>query len=88
MFELAQGFGDSKASDSNCSYEALVQKEAMTICQDRVFGLFLCVLPLSVLGRFVHLYCDTGSLGGSTPVWGVMPILFPTFPIHLLLIYH
>ena len=70
MLELAQGFGDSKASDSNCFYEALVQKEALTICQDGVFVLFLCVLPLSVLERFVHLYCDTGSLGRSTPVRG------------------
>ena len=45
-------------------YEALVWREALTICQDRVFASFLCVLSLaSVLGSFIHMYCDTGSLG-------------------------
>ena len=36
VFELAQEYSDSKTSDfNNCSSnEALVQKEALTICQD------------------------------------------------------
>ena len=42
--ELAQGLQDSKTSDLNCSYEALVQEEALTICQDRVLASLLCVL--------------------------------------------
>ena len=46
----------TKTSDLNCSYEALVQKEAMTIYQDRVFALFLWVLSLSsVLGMFIQM---------------------------------
>ena len=40
LFELAQGLRDSKTCDLNCSYEALVQKEALTIYQDRVFVSF------------------------------------------------
>ena len=56
LFELAQGLRDSKTYDANFSYEALVQKKAL-------FCIFLCVLSLSsVLGRFIYLYCDTGSL--------------------------
>ena len=71
VFELAQGLQDSKTSDLNCFYEALVQKVSLTICQDRVFASFLCALSLSsVLGRFIHLYCDTGSLRRSTPASG------------------
>ena len=63
LFELAQSLQDSKISDVNCSYEVLVQKEAL-------FCIFLCVLSLSsVLGRFIHLQCDTGSLGRSNSVW-------------------
>ena len=42
--EIAQGLQDSKTSNLNCSYEALVQKEALTIWQDRVFASFLYVL--------------------------------------------
>ena len=57
--------------DLSCSYEALAQKQALTICQDRVFASFSCVLSvLSVLGRFIHLYCDTGSLGRGAPPHG------------------
>ena len=57
VFELAQSFRDSKTNDLNCSYEALVQKNALTICHDGVFASFLCVLSLSsVLGRFIQLY--------------------------------
>ena len=41
VFELAQGLRDTKTSDLNCLYETLVQKEEMTICQDRVFAPFL-----------------------------------------------
>ena len=72
LFELAQGLRDSKAIDLNSSKEALVQKEALTVCRDRVF-VSLCVLSLpSVLGRSIHLYCDTGSLGRSNSLrgWG------------------
>ena len=47
VFELAQGLQDSRTSDFKCSYEALVQKEAFTICQDRLFTSFFCVLSLS-----------------------------------------
>ena len=48
---------DSKTSDLNRFYEALVWKEALAICQDRVFASFLCALSLSsVLWRFIHLY--------------------------------
>ena len=52
MFELAQSLPDSETSDLNCSHEALVQKEVLTICHDgvsfvsflRIFVLFLRVL--------------------------------------------
>ena len=51
VLELAQSLWHSKTSDLNCLYEALAQREALTICQDRVFASFLCVLSLSsVLG--------------------------------------
>ena len=51
VLELAQSLWHSKTSDLNCLYEALSQREALTICQDRVFASFLCVLSLSsVLG--------------------------------------
>ena len=41
---FAQGLWDSETSDiMNRSYEALVQKEALTICQDRVLPSFLYV---------------------------------------------
>ena len=57
VFELAHGLRDTKTSDLNCSYEALVQNEAMSICKNRVLASFLCVLSLSsVFGRFIQLY--------------------------------
>ena len=41
------------------SHETLVWKEALTICSDKVFASFLCVLSLSsVIGSFIHIYCD------------------------------
>ena len=47
--------GDSKTSDLNGFYKVLVQKEALTICQDRTFASFLCALSLSsVLAKTVH----------------------------------
>ena len=67
MLELAQGLRDSKTSDLNCSYETLVQKAPLTICQDMVFTSFLCILSFSVLGSFMHVYCDTSSLKLSLP---------------------
>ena len=82
VFELAQGFWDSKTIALNGSYEVPLQKEALTICQDKVFASFLCVLWLSsVLGRFIILYCDTSSQGRSTPAWRVKPLSSPTFLI-------
>ena len=42
---------------------------------------FLCALSLSlVLGNFVHMYYGTGSLGRSSPAWGVKPLLFSHIP--------
>ena len=41
VFQIAQGLRDFKTRDLNCSYEALVQKEALTICEDRVLATFL-----------------------------------------------
>ena len=35
LFKLGQGLWDSKTSDFDCSYEALVQKEALNICHNR-----------------------------------------------------
>ena len=88
VLELAQGLRGSKKSDLNCSYEALSQKELLTIYQDRVFVSFFCVLSLSsALERFMHLYCDTDYLGSSTPLphMGVKnPHSSPAFPIYLL----
>ena len=54
--------------DTEWPSHGLVWKEALTICQDRLFASFLYVLSLSsVLGSFIHMYCDTGSLGKYTP---------------------
>ena len=65
------GIAVSKTIDLNWSYEALAQKEALTLCQDRVFAPFSCVLSLaSVLARFTNLYCDTGSSGKGAPLHG------------------
>ena len=48
-----------------------------TICKDRGFASFLCVLSLlSVIGSFKHMYCETGSLGKCIPAWGVKPLFF------------
>ena len=64
LFGFFSGITQSKITDLNRSYEALAQKEGLTVCQDRAFASFPCVLSLSsVLGRFTHLYCDTSSLG-------------------------
>ena len=85
VFEVAEGIWDSKTSNLNCSYEAFVQKEALTICQDRVFASFLCLLSLaSLLGRFIHLYCDTSSLRRKTPAWEIQSSSSRTFPIYFL----
>ena len=51
-----------------------------TTCKDRGFASFLCVLSLlSVIGSFIHMYCETGSLGKCIPAWGVKP-LFSRIP--------
>ena len=64
LFGFLSGITQSKIIDLNRSCEALAQKEGLTVCQDRAFASFPCVLSLSsVLGRFTHLYCDTSSLG-------------------------
>ena len=58
IFELTQGILDSKTSDWNCSFETVVRKEVLTICQDKVCESFLCVLSLSsVLGKLLHYSC-------------------------------
>ena len=70
IFELAQGLLDSNTSEQNCSFEALVQREALTICQDKVVESFLCVLSLSsVLGKFLHYSCIVilAHQGGAPP---------------------
>ena len=79
------GIAHSKTIDLNWSYEALVQKEALTIYQDRAFASFSCVLSLSsVLGRFAYLYCDIGSLGRGAPQYGKLSILSsPALPIYI-----
>ena len=82
---FSSGLFHSKIIDLNWSYEARAQKEALTICEDRAFASFSCVLSLSsVLGRFTRLYCDTGSLGRGVPRMGcnVYPSS-PTFPIYV-----
>ena len=80
VFGLGQGLRDSKTSDLNCLYEALVQREALKICQDRVFGSFLCSSSIiSSRERFMRLYCDTSSLGRSAP-GGKKPSLFSYIP--------
>ena len=57
VFELAQEYSDSKASDfNNCSSdEALVQKEALTICQDTgcLHNLYMCSIII-ISSRKVH----------------------------------
>ena len=84
MFELAQSLQDFKTSDLNWfpGCEALAQNEALTLCQDKVFASFLCVLSLSsVLERFIHLCYYTGSLGRSIPTWEAKaPLLFSCIP--------
>ena len=84
VFELAQSLQDFKTSDLNWfpGCEALAQNEALTLCQDKVFASFLCVLSLSsVLERFIHLCYYTGSLGRSTPTWETKaPLLFSCIP--------
>ena len=83
VFELTKGFQDSKTSYLNCSYETLVQKEALTICQDSVFESLLS-LPPSVLGRLIDRYCDADSIGRSTPTLGVKLPSSSAFPTYLL----
>ena len=83
VFGLRQGLRDLKTSDLNCLYEALVQREALTICQDRVFGSCLCsVSIISYREKFMHLYCGTSSLGRSAP-GGESPPSSSAFLIYL-----
>ena len=80
---------------SNCAFGSLlIPKQGPELllwctCPERsidhilhkVFASFLCVLSWSlVLGRFIHLYFDTSSLGRNTPVWRVKPLLFSHIP--------
>ena len=55
VFELAQEYSDSKTSDfNNCSSnEALVQKEALTICQDIECNFYMCSIII-ISFRKVH----------------------------------
>ena len=65
------GIAHSKIIDLNWSYKALAQKEALTLCQDRAFASFSCVLSLALaLGRFIRLHCHTGSWGRGAPLHG------------------
>ena len=54
MFELSQVLRDSTVGDLNCSYKAFFQKEALTICQDRVFPSILCVHAIIISFKQVH----------------------------------
>ena len=72
--------GDSKTSDSNCFYKVLVQKEALTICQDRTFASFLCALLLSsVLTKTVHTSArkikQKGGGGRGNWVYGISRVV-------------
>ena len=65
------GIAHSRTIELNWSYKALAQREALTLCQDRAFASFSCVLSsATVLGRFIHLYCDTVSLGRGALLFG------------------
>ena len=79
VFELAQEYSDSKTSDfNNCSSnEALVQKEALTICQDIRCLHNFCMSSIIIISfRKVHTsVCDTGSLGHSCMGRKILPLL-------------
>ena len=65
------GIAYSEKIDLNWYYKELAQKEALTLCQDKAFAPFSCVLSLSlVLGRLTHLHCDTSSLGRGATLHG------------------
>ena len=83
---LFSGIAHSKTIDLNWSYKALAQREALTLGQDRAFESFSCVLSLaSVLGRFTHLYCDTGLFGRGAPM-GSKAHRFPLHSQHIYLL--
>ena len=70
-FIIFFGIAYSEKLDLNWYCKELAQKEALTLCQDRAFAPFSCVLSLSlVLGRLTHLHCDTSSLGRGAPLHG------------------
>ena len=47
------------------------EEQFILICDYFRIASFLCVLSLSsVLRSFIHMYCDTGSLGKYTPTSG------------------
>ena len=68
---FSSGVVHSKVTDLNWSYEALSQKEALTVCEDRAFASVSCVLSLSsILVRKVYSvlwYQLSGER--STPAW-------------------
>ena len=71
MFGLAQGLRDSKTNDLNCFYEALCRERSIDNMLRKGIGIiFMCCI---ILGRFIHLYCDTGSLR-INPACGVKPL--------------
>ena len=52
---FSSGIAHSKIIDLNWSYEVLDHKEALTLCEDRAFASFSCVLPLYIINfRKVH----------------------------------
>ena len=87
LFALAQVLRDSKPSDLNFLYEALVKKEAFTICHLGYGYLhYFCVLSLSSLlekGSYIHLYYDTSLLGSSNPREKITPLSSLAFPTYL-----
>ena len=68
MFGLAQGLRDSKTNDLNCFYETLCPERSIDNMSRKGIGIiFMCSI---ILGKFIYLYCDTGSLR-INPAWGV-----------------
>ena len=60
VFGLAQGLLDSKTNDLNCSYEALRPERSIDNMSRQGIGIiFMCSI---ILGRFIRLCYDTGSL--------------------------
>ena len=86
LLVFASGIAHSKIIDLNWSYKVLAQKEALTICKDRAFASFSCVLSLYIISfRKVHTsvlwYWIIGEK--STLAWEVKPSSSTTFPVYV-----